>query len=66
MRKPVLVELPDGRVVTAQQHYLMLCEQFGLTVGKGIERDPKDPERWIESGSDRGETHVEELTDTVG
>jgi len=42
------IKLKDGRIVSAGEHYHMLCEQYGLSGTKHIRRDPANPNRWIE------------------
>lgn len=60
------IELENGAVVTPQEHYMMLCQKYGLRVGVQIMRDPSDPERWIEKRARVEVVHAEEPTDTVG
>ena len=58
-----LIELKDGRVVTAEEHVRILCEKHGLSGTKHIRRDPNDRERWIEYDADYEFTPVAEVSE---
>ncbi len=46
------IRLTDGTMVTPAQHFALICAQYGLSGLRSIRRDPADPERWIEFGSE--------------